>query len=538
MSAVLSCSYCPFSSSKTSVASSFKSDNNLLVGVNVTSWRRTAFLFSFLFVAHQQAFAEQTLITFDEIVGNEVQVSDQYLASKGIRFLASAAIGLATEVPNCQTVPQTIPDSGVTYYGFSNPPALRCRHPGLYFPTDPDVGIIARFYDTEVVPRQAAYARNVSFDLMIVSGSRATVTTYSANGTVKDSVSVTGAGFHQVVLPGVMHKFHISVLDSGSKFGIDNVSFELLKLKIKKPTANQHLPLNLNDSREAEVEYEANILDRAVTFSTKLEYETTLGGRGMPSPNPLPETFNGSATGPVKRTYTAKGGKLTVDATFSEDGVSSVAQPVTAFIVGTSIPDPNITSRLYAAYRGATRGLMTGIAAKESSYRHFSPLSKYGITSLWPTESVEDGGSHIGLMQVATTYTLAWDWYENVAFAVRLFTREKLSAAQRNEARIRRGSAKSGLPGHIGLRQLTDVETENMAVLLYGPYAPGSHNVPAPTLADKLQKQYYIPVCVGGTVVPKRGDLECQGGTWDWAVNTTGNPQGVAYANSVRAMMR
>ena len=141
------------------------------------------------------------------------------------------------------------------------------------------------------------------------------------------------------------------------------------------------------------------------------------------------------------------------------------------------------------------------------------------------------------MMQVDTTMTAAWDWQTNAEFAVHLFTRDKLSSAKRNERRIRHGDAKETIPGHIGLRVLTDVERENMALVLYGPCAPGTTCAPAETLAERLAKQYYIPQCAGGTVVPKNQDLACQGGTWEWVVNEAGNKAGVDYAKRIRAQM-
>ncbi len=66
-----------------------------------------------------------------------------------------------------------------------------------------------------------------------------------------------------------------------------------------------------------------------------------------------------------------------------------------------------------------------------------------------------------------------------------------------------------------------------MALVLYGPAA-----------SKYLTQQYYIPVCLPpGTAVYNSvtSTYTCVGGTWQWAVNSTGNPDGVKYADDVRA---
>ena len=77
----------------------------------------------------------------------------------------------------------------------------------------------------------------------------------------------------------------------------------------------------------------------------------------------------------------------------------------------------------------------------------------------------------------------------------------KLAIAARKEAAI--------IAAHPGLRTLTSTERENMALVLYGPYASASSS-----------KQYYVPVA----------DAK---GKWTWSVNTLGNANGVAYAQDV-----
>ena len=65
-----------------------------------------------------------------------------------------------------------------------------------------------------------------------------------------------------------------------------------------------------------------------------------------------------------------------------------------------------------------------------------------------------------------------------------------------------------------GLPSLTPVQLENMALVLYGPFASAALNM-----------QYYIPQAgPNGTPV--------------WVVNTANNPQGVAYADSCRSKVQ
>jgi len=346
------------------------------------------------------------------------------------------------------------------------------------------------------------------------------------------------------MLNGIMHKITIDVPDGNAKFAIDNFSFELFKLIIEQPSNNQIFRLTNNNFRETDVFYKTNIMDRRVEFVNNIEYATS-GNKGQIS-LPPPENFNGSPTDPIKRVYTAKGGKSTVNASLTDSGIKAAAKPVTFFIVGSAIPSALVTARLLSLYsHGATPELLAKIAMRESTYSingQFRDFTLYSIPARWPNESTEDGGSHIGLMQVGTTYEYAWDWHANTEEGRRLFVRDKLPAAIRNERRIRNGEAKSNILGHPGLRQLTDVELENMAVLLYGPCAPGPDAGPircpgaqAKTPAEQVARQYYAPACQGGTIVLQRNDLLCQGGSWEWVVNTAGNSGGVNYVNEVRS---
>ena len=107
-------------------------------------------------------------------------------------------------------------------------------------------------------------------------------------------------------------------------------------------------------------------------------------------------------------------------------------------------------------------------------------------------------------MQVPITMADAWDWLVNTQTGANIFA-GKIDTAKRLERRIRQN--------YQGLRHLTAIEIENMALILYGPFAS----------AD-LNRQYYIPQVSGGAV--------------DWVENTANNPDGMAYAKDIRALAR
>jgi hypothetical protein len=98
----------------------------------------------------------------------------------------------------------------------------------------------------------------------------------------------------------------------------------------------------------------------------------------------------------------------------------------------------------------------------------------------------------------------SWDWLTNTQTGADIFA-QKVRSAKTFERKLRKQ--------YRGLRALTDVERENMALVLYGPKAD----------PDPL-KQYYIPQMIGSI--------------WDWVVNTANNPQGVAYADNVRTLVQ
>lgn len=229
-----------------------------------------------------------------------------------------------------------------------------------------------------------------------------------------------------------------------------------------------------------------------VNWTAALEYQTS-GGRPNP-PFHLTRTFQTLDNGSENQTYASQGGQVTVTAESGEQ-----TRTAKFLITGVPVPNHDITERLVSLYQGATPRLMTGVAQVESSYFQFRGRLLYGTSALWPYESAQDNGSHIGLMMMPTPESLkyAWDWRVNTQAGVTLF-KAKLGSAKRLMKRI--------IQMHPRLRELTSVELEHMALVLYGPYAS----------AD-LGKQYYAPARSGNG--------------WTWIVNDAGNPLGVGYAD-------
>jgi len=243
-----------------------------------------------------------------------------------------------------------------------------------------------------------------------------------------------------------------------------------------------------------------------LSWTVALTYTTTGGDCAQCVTS---DTFQTPAGKDKDKSYTNKGGQIVATAT---DSLSNAAS-VTVYVVGTSIPTSTEVSLLDSIYSGPTSNLMSGIAQVESSTMQFAQETNFGIASYWPTESY-DGGSHIGLLQLPVAMAVAWDYQTNSIQGEQLFDQKIATATRLMNKAI---AAYSGLP------TLTAVQLENMGLVLYGPYA-----------AAGITNQYYVPSCSGGTA---KGHT-CSGGNWVWSVNTTTNPNGVAYANKCRASVQ
>src|SRR6185369_963191 len=155
----------------------------------------------------------------------------------------------------------------------------------------------------------------------------------------------------------------------------------------------------------------------AVNWTAALEYQTS-GKRPNP-PFHSTRTFKTLDSGSENQTYASQGGQVTVTAKSGEQ-----TRTTKFLITGAPVPDHDITERLLSLYsQGATPRLMTGVAQVESTYFQFRGRLLYGTSALWPYESAEDHGSHIGLMMMPTKENLkyAWDWQVNTQAGVTLF---------------------------------------------------------------------------------------------------------------------
>lgn len=288
-----------------------------------------------------------------------------------------------------------------------------------------------------------------------------------------------------------------------------------IKSPLTSPTETQDFDLGpMEFTATNPITFEAQVTPPApVDWEVTLEYETS-GHRGPFSDRRTFQTRIGETR---QETYQSMGGQMKVVAQAVINGQTVRTCETKATITGVAISSNDITNRLVSLYsHGETPRLLHGIAMKESGYLHFCVPGPPGTclsgqdalynkpNESWPHESY-DGGSHIGLMQMPITMEHAWDWQVNTTNAADLF-REKISIARSLMRRIIRT--------HRGLRQLTNLERENMALVLYGPHASGD-----------LGSQYYVP-------------QRTASGDWDWVVNTNGNPSGVAYANDIRSRMQ
>lgn len=243
---------------------------------------------------------------------------------------------------------------------------------------------------------------------------------------------------------------------------------------------------------------------------------------------------------------------------------STVQASVTFYIEGATggVPNANITTQLDQLYTAsssypkdgsATSNLMTGVAMHESNYTQFRTPAEcnfdlwsldksFGILAKWPYESevsgpnnqcVSDGGTHIGLMQIATAPNQtadpnAWKWADqtptaaaNANDAVNLFsgtpTPNKMTIASSYENDIFSGVKTPKIPAHVGMDStrtpLSGLQFENMALVLYRGAGLG------PDLASTLMELYYIPVCTPpGAISSSSKGWTCST-KWYWAVN-------------------
>jgi len=408
-------------------------------------------------------------------------------------------------LPDFTTVTTQYSSLGVTFSGaiiLTCGQSLNCGpFPPFSFPSvifDGFNGVITATFDPNITG-------NVTKVTARVTGNRnVTMTAFDASGNALATAQTGGPNFVGAGTPNILLTAQtsgppigsVTFHDSGNTYTVDDFTF-FAGLRIIQPKDKDQFSLTESSfTATLPIAFEAGPIDPSATiqWTADLEYATS-GGRGAFTDT---RRFTTDETTRIhNETYTGIGGKVTLQADQNTPAVS--AKPITIYIVGTAIPDSDITNRLVTLYGGATPNLMTGIAMRESSYQQFATSTLFGVSARWPHESF-DGGSHIGLMQMPVNQANAWDWLANTSNGVNLFN-GKLAAAGRVTNRIIRA--------HPGLRQLNGVELEHMGLVLYGPHASAN-----------LSEQYFAPVrtATGGL---------------DWAVNTAGNPDGVAYADFI-----
>jgi hypothetical protein len=175
------------------------------------------------------------------------------------------------------------------------------------------------------------------------------------------------------------------------------------------------------------------------------------------------------------------GGQLVATPT---DGANSSAS-VTSYIVGSQIPNSQITAQLMSLYnpgfQGYTPTLLCLIALQESAYAQFStkqPSSLYGINARWPKENFATpkvpAGSYIGLMQVAVTMPTAWDWLQYSIAGNNVFMGFAAQVIPYQNAQM---ANTKGLPA------MTGTQIEDSVLVMYGGFV--DHSVtPAWTSLD------------------------------------------------------
>ncbi len=213
--------------------------------------------------------------------------------------------------------------------------------------------------------------------------------------------------------------------------------------QIIKPQDNTPFPLDANNSTSTkQVPFLAKG-SAQITWNIVIHYATSGGHANSSRNTTLLSNDNATAT----QTFQSMGGQGAVIATC---GSPNNQDSAAIFVPGSAISRSAITERLYKLYASQnppTPGLMTGIAGKESSTMQFKARYLYGLSALWPNESY-DGGSHIGLMMVASSMEDGFDWTTNTQDGVTLF-REKIDLApeKRTSYRALRYWRRSGEDG-------------------------------------------------------------------------------------------
>ncbi len=288
-------------------------------------------------------------------------------------------------------------------------------------------------------------------------------------------------------------------------------------LGVTQPAQNELIPLSQgNHNATGPLTFTAGTLTgQPISWTVNLHYQSS-GGFPNPATDPATLTFQGTSY--TYSGFPKMGGQMTTEAQTTAPDGSTVQDCVTSYIIGPqpastaySIPPSSITTRLDQLYPAsasyiqylddgtATPNLLAGVAVKESSYYQFLPPpvnadlfsldANFGIKdAYWPYENTPTSqtpeGEYIGLMQVPTTDSNAWDWTANTQYAVNLFSggssSDKVQTAVQFEGYLINGyqnsKLKVSLPAHINgngsyFSSLTGYDRENNALVLYGGFS-------------------------------------------------------------------
>ncbi|MGH6872322.1 MAG: hypothetical protein ACREHE_12540 [Rhizomicrobium sp.] len=307
-------------------------------------------------------------------------------------------------------------------------------------------------------------------------------------------------------------------LNSDGTNGTDTWTSNGGNLVISQPEANEKDLLD-PQARTVSVNFEGTSSQTSdtVAWTVDISY-TTSGGVG---PFTKDDSFNTGINQARARNYAAVGGQVTVNATGQTSGA---APQVQSYIAGTNLSKGSVTGYLNGLYGTAATGaglknytanLMSGVAFQESSCQHFHRITLYGTSAFWPAENYTTGnasqrGLYIGLTQVPTSMKTAWDWNANGSQGVSILG-VKLSAAVSYQ--------KAQQANHTGLKGMTGVELEDVALLMYAGYANVKGTGP----------QYFQPSCSGTA-----SGATCTGGSWTWQQRPNLSAGAMGYVATVR----
>ena len=279
----------------------------------------------------------------------------------------------------------------------------------------------------------------------------------------------------------------------------------------------------LNNTATPEIVFKAVVykedFEGDISWKLDLEWQPSTGRAALKKEGI--KEFTSLSKEEHKERFKSVGGELTCNASavIDEEEIESI--PVHAMITGVKISHEKITKRLVKLYKnGATPRLMTGICMKESSYLQFFNCN-VNYPGLWMPRVSDDNmngilgdnndGSHVGLMQLPTSWKAAWDWKVNTQAGVNFFKSKKIPTAKRVMRRMINDFKKQNPDiKEKSIEKLNAVQIENMALVYYGPY--GKYG------------PYYILVRED-----KRGV---------WKENIEGNPKGIAYVKEIRSLMK